>query len=157
MSMGHQTPTQQGCSGFTVSLQTQRSGNMVIQSRSPCTFTLFSSTCFSSSTWWTGRQMRDHSLSPGLYTQVASHTEQHTHAHLKVVEGDAWLWRCEGTDRDFDCSYPTRSLFLLFGSVPLIMCVCVCIHVCSCQCAPLLTQHVLHTLQAMCCGGKCLA
>lgn len=121
--------TAQGCCAFAVDLHTQRSGKLVIQSRSPCTFTLFSLTCFSSSTWWAGRQMRDHSLSPGVYTQVAPHAHTHTRTHLKVVEYDAWLWRYEGTDRNFDCSYPSCTLHLLFDSVPLNMCKYVCVTV----------------------------
>lgn len=31
---------------------------------------------------------------------------------------------------DFDCSYPSLTLSLLFGSVPLIMCKCVCLCMC---------------------------
>lgn len=38
----------------------------------------------------------------------------------------------------------------------LHVCVSVCTHVYSCLHAPLLTQRVLSTLQATCCGGKFL-
>lgn len=82
--------------------------------------------------------MRDHSLSPGLRTQAAWHRHTYTCTHVKVMEGDAWLWKCKGTDRDFECSYPSRTLFLLIDSALLIMSMHAGAHICSCMHACLL-------------------
>lgn len=145
--------TAQGCSAFTVGLEESDNGYSIKVTLHIYSFLLnllFIQHLVSRET-----DERPFTLSGAL------HTSGLTHTHLKVVEGDAWLWRCEGTDRDFDCTYPLPTLYLLFGSVPHIMskCVCVfvCIHVYSCLYAPLLTQRAPYAPQVMCCGGKCLA